>query len=325
MIEKFVCDRRKRWEKLEALLNELDKLPLRKLPREKIRELGELYRHVTADLAIARAESNNLRLIGYLNNLAVRAHGKIYRTEHKIFGTIKKFYLEDFPKTFRETFNYTLFAFVIFTATAILSFFLAYTDYNFVQVAGLDWVRHCALNNQKWWEKINFANQVASSTIITNNIMVTFRAFAYGAFLGVGSIYILVFNGMLLGGVFGTCYATNPTFANELLTFVIGHGVIELSCIFIAGGAGTMIGHSIVAPGELKRIEALKEAGMKTIRLIFGCAFLLVIAGIIEGFVSPSSLPTWFKFFVGISSGTAMYSYLFLLGKAKNSSFSPSS
>jgi hypothetical protein len=139
MIEKFVCDRRKRWEKLEALLNELDKLPLRKLPREKIRELGELYRHVTADLAIARAESNNLRLIGYLNNLAVRAHGKIYRTEHKIFGTIKKFYLEDFPKTFRETFNYTLFAFVIFTATAILSFFLAYTDYNFVQVAGLDW------------------------------------------------------------------------------------------------------------------------------------------------------------------------------------------
>jgi uncharacterized membrane protein SpoIIM required for sporulation len=325
MIEKFVCDRRKRWEKLEALLNELDKLPLRKLPREKIRELGELYRHVTADLAIARAESNNLRLIGYLNNLAVRAHGKIYRTEHKIFGTIKKFYLEDFPKTFRETFNYTLFAFVIFTATAILSFFLAYTDYNFVQAAGLDWVRHRALNNQKWWEEINFANQVASSTIITNNIMVTFTAFAYGAFLGVGSIYILVFNGILLGGVFGTCYATNPTFANELLTFVIGHGVIELSCIFIAGGAGTMIGHSIVAPGELKRIEALKEAGMKTIRLIFGCAFLLVIAGIIEGFVSPSSLPTWFKFFVGISSGTAIYSYLFLLGKAKNSSFSPSS
>jgi len=325
MIEKFVYDRRKRWEKLEALLNELDKLPLRKLPREKIRELGELYRRVTADLAIARAESNNPRLISYLNSLAVRAHGKIYRTEHKIFGTIKKFYLEDFPKTFRETFNYTLFAFVVFTATAILSFFLAYTDYNFIQVANLDSVRHYALNNWKWWERINLANQVASSEIITNNVMVTFRAFAYGAFLGIGSIYVLVFNGMLLGGIFGTCYATNPMFGNELLTFAVGHGVIELSCIFIAGGAGIMIGHSIVAPGDLKRIDALKEAGMKTIKLIFGCASLLVIAGIIEGFVSPSSLPAWFKFLVGISSGIAMYFYLFFLGETKNSSFSLSS
>ncbi|GIU82182.1 MAG: stage II sporulation protein M [Acidobacteria bacterium] len=324
MIEKFIYDRRNNWEKLESLLNELDKLPLRKLPREQIRELGWLYQRVTADLAIARAESNNPRVISYLNSLAIRAHGKIYRTEHEILGTIKKFYLEDFPKTFRETFNYTLFAFIVFMTVAIISFFLAYTDHKFVQAADLEWVRGSAANNQKWWESINPYNQLASSQIMTNNIMVAFRAFAYGAFLGFGSIYILALNAMLIGGVFGVCYATNPAFGNELATFVVGHGVIELSCIFIAGGAGTMIGHSIIAPGDLKRIDALKKAGVKTIRLVFGCASLLVVAGIIEGFISPSSLPAWFKYLVGISTGIAMYSYLFLVGKDKNSSSTPS-
>jgi uncharacterized membrane protein SpoIIM required for sporulation len=315
MIEKFINDRRNNWEELESLLNLLDKMPLRKLSREEIRELGRLYRRVTVDLAIARAESKNPLVIDYLNNLAIRAHGKIYRTEHDFPNLIKRFFIDDFPNTFRETFNYTFFAFLIFTATAILSFFLAYHDYTFIQAAGLEGIRYNALNNIKWWEQINLANQLASSQIMTNNISVAFMAFAYGAFLGIGSVYILSFNGMIIGGVFGICYATNPSFGNELATFVVGHGVIELSCIFISGGAGMMIGHSIIVPGNLRRMESLKIAGIKAIKLIFGCAFWLAIAAAIEGFVSPSYLPAWVKIFVGVSSGVIMYSYLFLVGR----------
>ena len=124
----------------------------------------------------------------------------------------------------------------------------------------------------------------------------------------------MIFNGLHIGGVLGVCYKVNPEFGNALVTFMVGHGVIELSCIFIAGGAGMLIGYSMINPGDLTRAEALKKNGMEAARLAIGCACLLVVAGIIEGFLSPSFLPAWIKFGTGILTGIAMYSYLFLVG-----------
>ncbi len=99
---------------------------------------------------------------------------------------------------------------------------------------------------------------------------------------------------------------------------MVGHGVIELSCIFIAGGAGMLIGYSLINPKDLTRAQALKKNGIEAVRLAVGCAFLLVFAGIIEGFLSPSALPPWVKFGTGILSGIVMYSYLLLVGNKEN-------
>ena len=140
-------------------------------------------------------------------------------------------------------------------------------------------------------------------------------AFAYGAFFGIGTLYVLFQNGLIIGGVLGVCYKTNPEFGNALVTFMVGHGVIELSCIFIAAGAGMLIGYSLINPGDLKRGEALKKNGLEAVRLAIGCACLLVIAGIIEGFLSPSALPAAVKFGTGILTGIIMYSYLLLAGR----------
>ena len=239
-----------------------------------MREFGELYRRAATDLAIARAETRDPKLVNYLNSLVIRAHGKIYRAEGNGIELIWHFFAKDFPQTFRKHWRYIALAFGVFTLFGIASFLLSYYDTNFADSLDLGRIRIAAQNNEQWWKTLNDANQVGASEILTNNILVSLMAFAYGAFFGIGTIYVLVINGLSIGGVLGVCYKTNPAFGNALVEFMIGHGVIELSCIFIAAGAGMLIGYSLVNPGDLTRTEALKKNGLDAARLAIGCAIL---------------------------------------------------
>jgi uncharacterized membrane protein SpoIIM required for sporulation len=137
-----------------------------------------------------------------------------------------------------------------------------------------------------------------------------------GAFLGIGAFYDLAFEGARLGSVFGACYKLNPPFGDALASFVVGHGVIELSTIFFCGGAGMMIGYAIIDPGDLTRGQALKKKGIEAAQIVIGCACFLVVAGTIEGFLSPSDLPPIVKVATGVGTGIALYSYLALAGRA---------
>lgn len=313
-MNRFVNERKNNWQRLEDLLSMVEHSPLRGLSKAEVREFGELYRRAASDLAIARAETRDPKLVTYLNSLVIRAHGKIYRAESSGASLIWQFFAKDFPGAFRRTWRYTALAFLIFTGFSIISFILCYNDRTFAELAGVEQAGYLAGANVKWWERLNEANQIGASGILTNNIIVALRAFAYGAFFGVGTIYVLIYNGLHIGGVLGVCYRANPAFANELVTFMVGHGVVELSCIFIAGGAGMLIGYSMINPGDLTRGEALKRNGLEAVRLAIGCAILLIFAGIIEGFLSPSNLPAAVKFGTGILTGVAMYSYLLLVG-----------
>jgi len=313
-MSRFINERKNNWQKLEGLLEILETSPLRGLPRAQVRELGELYRRAATDLAIARAESRDPKLVNYLNSLVIRAHGRIYRADARGVNLLWQFFARDFPRAFRRTWRYTALSFTVFMIFGIASFLLCFYDLNFADELGLGSLRFAAQSNFRWWESLNEANQIGASGILTNNILVAVMAFAYGAFFGIGTIYVLINNGLHIGGVLGVCYAINPEFANALVTFMVGHGVIELSCIFIAGGAGMLIGYSMINPGDLTRAQALKKNGMEAARLAIGCACLLVVAGIIEGFLSPSFLPAWIKFGTGILTGIAMYSYLLLVG-----------
>ena len=139
-----------------------------------------------------------------------------------------------------------------------------------------------------------------------------------GAFFGIGAFYDLAFEGARLGSVFAACYKLNPPFGNSLASFVVGHGVIELSTIFFCGGAGMMIGYAMIDPGDLTRGQALKKKGIEAARIVIGCACFLVVAGTIEGFLSPSDLPAIVKVATGVGTGIAMYSYLLLAGRTEH-------
>ena len=317
-MSRFVNERKNNWQRLEDLLSMVEHSPLGGLSKAEVREFGELYRRAAADLAIARAETRDPRLVNYLNSLVIRAHGKIYRAESTGANLVWQFFTKDFPQTFRRTWRCTALAFLLFTIFGAASFLLCFYDRNFAEIIGVEQAGYLAESNVKWWERLNEANQIGASGILTNNIMVALRAFAYGAFFGIGTIYVLITNGLDIGGVLGVCYRVNSAFANDLITFMVGHGVIELSCIFIAGGAGMLIGYSMINPKDLTRGEALKRNGTEAVRLAIGCACLLAVAGTIEGFLSPSNLPPIVKFGTGISTGVAMYSYLLLVGREKS-------
>ncbi|CAN5436653.1 stage II sporulation protein M [soil metagenome] len=314
-MNRFIDERKDNWQRLEDLLSMLEFSSLRGLSKMEVREFGELYRRAASDLAIARAETRDPKLVNYLNSLVIRAHGKIYRAESQGANLVWNFFAKDFPQTFRRNWKFIALAFGVFTFFAIAGFILCYTDQKFVDTLGLNEIRIRAQTDEKWWLSLNEANQIGSSQILTNNILVSLMAFAYGAFFGIGTIYVLIMNGLSIGGVLGVCYKPNTEFGNALITFMVGHGVIELSCIFIAAGAGMLIGYALINPGDLTRGATLKKNGLEAVRLAIGCACLLVIAGIIEGFLSPSALPPFIKFGTGIWTGIAMYSYLLLLGR----------
>ncbi|MDQ4120438.1 MAG: stage II sporulation protein M [Acidobacteriota bacterium] len=316
MLDKFINKRKNNWQRLEDLLSLTEAATLRGLNREEIRELGQLYRRAASDLAIARAESRDPKLVNYLNSLVIRAHGQIYRAENQGFGLIKSFFLRDFPQTFRQTWKFTAISFLTFLLSAALAFVATWQNIDFADTIGTYDVRYEVESGQRWWLELNKNNQIGSAAILTNNIMVTFYAFSYGAFFALGTLYIIGMNGAFLGSIFAICYQFNPSFGNDLLFFVVAHGVIELSCIFICGGAGMMIGYSILVPGDLSRIEALKKSGVEAVKIVVGCAFLLVIAGIIEGFISPAGINPAAKVGIGLTTGIAMYSYLLFAGRS---------
>lgn len=285
------------------------------LTRVEVREFGELYRRAAADLAIARAETRDPKLINYLNSLVIRAHGRIYQTESAGGSLIVRFFAEDLPRTFRKNWRFMAIAFGVFFGFAVFGFVATWIDTDFTHFVMLSGITEQITSGREWWLRLNDANQIGASSILSNNILVTFRVFAMGALLGIGAFYDLAFEGARLGSVFAACYKLNPPFGNSLASFVVGHGVIELSCIFFCGGAGMMIGYSIISPGDLSRGQALKKKGMEAAKIVIGCACFLVVAGIIEGFLSPSSLPPGVKIATGVGTGLAMYSYLFFAGR----------
>jgi uncharacterized membrane protein SpoIIM required for sporulation len=315
MSSPFINNRKNAWQRLEELLARIDRTSLKLLQREEVRELGRIYRRTASDLAVARAESRDPRLINYLNSLVIRAHGRIYRADAQGGERIRGFFARELPRTFRRTWRYTALSFSVFLVFGVIGFVGSYRDTEFSELAGVPAAfRELNIETKThWWENLNEANQVGASVIMTNNIQVTFYTFASGAMFGVGTLYVLAYNGALIGSVLALTYRAG--FGNDLVTFMVGHGVIELSCIFIAGAAGLLIGSALIMPGDLSRADALTTRGKEAIRLMMGVAVLLVLAGTIEGFISPAPIDPRIKYSIAAITGIALYSYLLLMGR----------
>jgi uncharacterized membrane protein SpoIIM required for sporulation len=318
-MNRFIDGRKDNWERLEDLLGLLGGGSLKGLSRTEVREFGELYRRAAADLAIARAETRDPKVINYLNSLVIRAHGKIYRAEGEGANLIVKFFSRDLPRTFRDNWQYMAIAGGTFFLFVIFGFVATMNNTDFTHFVGLSGITEKIQANEKWWLSLNEANQIGASFILSNNILVSIRAFAMGSLFGVGAFFDIALFGAHVGSIFGACFKLNPPFAAELGGFIVGHGVIEISTVFFCAGAGMMIGYALVNPGDLTRTQALKKKGIEAARIVIGSACFLVIAGMIEGFISPSELPVEFKIATGVLTGILLYSYLFFAGRRNES------
>src|SRR4029079_13337566 len=136
--DRFVTQRKNAWQRLEELLKLLDAASLRRLGRQEVRELGRIYRRTASDLAIARAESRDPRLVNYLNSLVIRAHGRIYRADAQGSKRVLHYFTRELPQTFRRTWRYTFVSFFVFFMFAVFSFVATRYDAEFSELVGVD-------------------------------------------------------------------------------------------------------------------------------------------------------------------------------------------
>ena len=168
--------------------------------------------------------------------------------------------------------------------------------------------------HKMWTDSVVSIKPLASSFIMTNNMSVTFMTFAYGITAGIGTVYMMIFNGVMLGTVGAACWLGGMSL--PLWSFVAPHGVLELPAIFIGGGAGLRIAQGMLFPGMLPRRDSLAKAGGEAVRLVLGVIPILIIAGSIEGFISPSPGISWqWKFALAGAIGVLFFSYLFFCAR----------
>lgn len=316
MIDSFIAARKPRWDRLESLVWSMQNGRLKGMTPSEIEEFGLLYRETASDLAIARRDYPSSSLVTYLNALMAQAQPYIYTRHGGKMLSVARFFRREFPAAFRRNARLVLIAFLAFFLPALLAYFLCLASPRASAVLapqGIQQRIEDVRQSGKWADIPASQSSLAASTIMTNNIQVAILAFVGGLLLGLLTMYVLINNGIMLGSVAALAQKGGVGFI--LWSFVSPHGWIELSVIFIAGGAGLGIARGILLPGLLTRGDALVKAARESARLLLGGAALLVVAGTIEGFISPSSLPGLFKIAFGICTGIALYSYLLLVGR----------
>jgi len=300
--------RRSYWNSLEDLLDRSSRRGLNCLTRTELQELSLLYRQTAADLATIREDRGSFHFANYLNQLLARAHHTIYSGRKTRPKALFEFFRTDYPQVFRNNLNYFLAAVLIFLMSAGTGAVLTYRDPDFkVKVLGPGMVETIE-HKQMWTHSIVAVKPLASSAIMTNNISVAFLTFAAGITAGIGTIYMMIFNGLMLGVIATSCWSAGMSL--QLWSFVAPHGVLELPAIFIAAGAGLRLASGLLFPGVLPREMSLSQAGTQAVKLLLGCIPMLVLAGIIEAFVSPTGLSVSLKFAMGAGLFTLLFVYL---------------
>ena len=315
--DKFVQERQADWRELDNILNKIKSGGIKRLSRDELRRLGGLYRSATSHLAVVKTHFPSSDATRYLNQLVAQAHSSIYRAKPPSFSGVMQVFSREIPAIFQRRIGYVLLAFALFTGAGIAGFIGCYVEEDLPRIiVGDEYVNKTEENIAKGDPCAVYKTglqPMASSMIMTNNMGVTFYAFALGIVLGVGTAFILILNGLLLGSIAFVFFQHHAGI--EFLSTVMIHGTIELSCIFIAGGAGLLLGDALINPGGRLRREALVQNGREAVKLILGIVPWLVVAGIIEGFVTPVDLPLPARIVIIVATGTLFAWYFFGLGR----------
>jgi uncharacterized membrane protein SpoIIM required for sporulation len=309
-IRRWIARREPNWQRLDALLRQVEKKGLKSLKASEIREFASLYRSVSADLARARTNQVGNILVQNLQQLTSRSYSQIYQgSRRQEWQAVMEFGRWGFPTMVQETFGYTAVATAIFLLGALIAWWFSWQDPMFMSLivpeALIEKVRD---RHELWMGSILGKEPVESSNIMINNISVSFKAVAGGITGGAFTIFILAFNGLLIGAI-ATLVGQN-NLAYPFWAFVFPHGSLELPAIFLAGGAGLLIARGMLFPGQYTRVEAIKFYGYKASQLVFGIVPMLIIAGTIEGFYSPSPVvPNPLKYLAGVGLFTLLVIY----------------
>ena len=289
--------------------------------------LAMLYRAGCEQLALAQVRCYPIHITQRLETLVQNAHQRIYRRHDYGLQRLSRLALIDFPAMVRQQRGYVLIAALLFVLPMLGAAWATWRDPGFIlhlidaqQVHNFDamYSDHDGAvgrlrNAGTDWQMFGF--------YIMNNIGIGFQCFAAGIFAGLGSVFFLVFNGLHSGVVAG--YLIKAGHSENFFSFVVTHSAFELTAIVLSGAAGLQLGHALIAPGRLSRIDALKNASTQAVVLIYGVFAMLLIAAALEAFWSSARWVTpQVKYAVGAGCWALVLAYLVLQGRAKNAAIS---
>ncbi len=291
------------------MLAQADSGGLRGLTHTELAETALLYRQVASDLSALRQDSTARAYTEHVNQLLARAHHIIYSNRRTSFVNLLRYMRDEYPAVFQRNIRYVLVSLVVTLAGSLLGTVLTIARPQFMRQMLGPAMLATIERHEMWTKSVVAIAPAASSWIMTHNLSVCFVAFAGGVIFGLGPLYAMFFNGLLLGVIGAACQQHGMSL--DLWSFVAPHGSLELPSIILSGAAGFRLGEGMLFPRFYRWRDSVALAGVEASRLIAGVIPLLVIAGTLEGFFSPSTAPVWLKFSVGGMLFTLLVLWLF--------------
>ncbi|MEA2171217.1 MAG: hypothetical protein QOF76_4517 [Solirubrobacteraceae bacterium] len=308
---RFVEERSGEWTELEDLLVRSNGRPERLGP-DAVRRAGALYRAASADLGLARRAFPADPVTARLQALVVRGRQAVYADEPRR-ASVVEFLTRTYFRRIRERPGLLLLSIALITVPTVLAWIWgAHDPAAAIGVIPGRFARHGhpVAGTLTSTDQAGFAGE-----IFTNNIRVTFMAVAAGVTLGIGTAALAIYNGTFLGALGGVSFHDGT--GDRFVSLVIGHGVLELSCIAVGTLAGLRLGWSIVEPGRRTRLESLRAEARPAIELVLGTMPWLVLAGLVEGFFTGSAPALVPAVILGVSLGAVFWALVWWRGSAE--------
>lgn len=309
----------------QAFANHLQQLEQGKATASELADFPQQYRRLCQHLALAQERGYSSYLVDPLQQLALRGHQQLYRHRSQLTANVLGFVLADFPRLVREQWRFVLIASLLFFGSlvgiALLVYLFPDLIYSIVspqQVAEMQGMYDPdASRLGRTAERASSENWMMFGYYVMHNIGIAFQTFAAGLLFGLGSVFFLIFNGLVIGAVSG--HLTEIGYGQTFWSFVIGHGAFELTAIALAGAAGLQLGWALIAPGQLTRGESLRLAARKSMQMLCGVMIFLLIAAFIEAYWSSTTLiAPWVKYLVGAALWMLVTAYLGLAGRTRH-------
>ncbi len=276
----FINKNIKRWKKFEALSVKDNNYPPDKL--------AAMFIQITDDLSYCRTFFPGTDTENYLNSLAAKTHYNIYRNKKESRNKFLNFWKIDFPLIIFDIRKYIYISFAIFVFSVLIGAFSAANDKDFVRTILGDGYVDMTLDNIEKGDPMAVYKQMMQTdmflAITFNNIKVAFLAFTGGLLIVLGTVYIMISNGVMLGS-FQYFFYKQDIFLESVLTIWI-HGTLEIFAIIISGAAGLLIGVSVLIPGSYTRLESFRRAVIRGVKIMIGIVPIFIVAGFLEGFVT---------------------------------------
>jgi uncharacterized membrane protein SpoIIM required for sporulation len=283
----FIQRNKPRWEEFEKIMKDQ-----RQAPPDK---LAELFIQVTDDLSFARTQYPTSRTTQYLNALASKVHGEIYKNKKEEKNRFVTFWKYEVPETMYGARKSLLYAFLIFIIAGAIGALSVLNDQTFVRLIMGDGYVNMTLENIKNGNPTNVyssANELQMFFMITwNNVLVSFKVFVYGLFASLGTGLFLFYNGLMVGTFVMFFYQESQL--AQAFPVIMLHGTIELSSIVIAAAAGFTMGNSIIFPGTYSRLDSFKMGALKGLKIVMGLVPFFILAGFIESFITRYAFMHW--------------------------------